>query len=94
MNVLIASPQLYSAILAKKMQENKHWNPVYFLTNSSNLTYVKKEFPTAICHNYISAVKGVNPSGINIKKEIVLSTLENIDFDASREGIGQPPKPN
>ena len=81
MNVLIASPQLYSAILAKKMQEGKDWNPVYFQTNSSNHDFVKKEFPTAICHNYISAVKGVNPSGINIKKEIVLSTLENIDLD-------------
>ena len=72
MNVLIASPQLYSAILAKKMQESKDWNPVYFQTNSSNHDFVKKEFPTAICHNYISAVKGVNPAGINIKKEIVL----------------------
>ena len=81
MNVLIASPQLYSAILAQKMQESKDWNPVYFQTNSSNHDFVKKEFPTAICHNYISAVKGINPAGINIKKEIVLSTVENIDLD-------------
>ena len=81
MNVLVASPQLYSSILAKKMQESKRWNPVYFLTNTSNFKYVKEEFPNVIIHNYISSVKGVNPAGINIKKEIVLSTLENINLD-------------
>lgn len=81
MNVLVASPQLYSAILAKNMQENRNWTPIYFQTNYSNLAYVQKEFPKAISHNYISAVKGVNPEGVIISKESSLSITDKMDFD-------------
>ena len=81
MNVLVASPQLYSSILSKNMQESRNWNPVYFQTNYSNLAYIKKEFPNAITHNYINAVKGMNPEGVTVKNEIQLSIIDKIDFD-------------
>jgi hypothetical protein len=81
MNVLISSPELYSAIFAKNMQLSSGWNPVYFLTKSSNYSYVKEEFPEAIRHNFIDSIKGIFPNKEVTSNAFDLSLLDEIDLD-------------
>ena len=78
-NALIASSQKYSAIAAKKMQEQEHWNPVFFLTSPSNKSFVERNFPKATTLNYIESVKGVIPENFNVKFH--LDIIEEIDID-------------
>ena len=81
MNVLISSPELYSAIFVKNMQLSSGWNPVYFLMKSSNHSYVKEEFPEAIRHNFIDSIKGIFPDKQLTSNAFDLSLLDEIDLD-------------
>jgi hypothetical protein len=75
----IASPQKYSSILAKKMQDEELWSPVIFLTGNSNLTFVNNHFPEALQLNYIDSVKGIPLN--NSSHSFDLKLIESVDID-------------
>lgn len=64
-NALIVSPQKYSAIAAKKMQDEGLWDPVFFLTSPGNKPFIEQNFPNITTLNYINSVKGRGLKGLN-----------------------------
>jgi len=83
-NILYASCQPYMFKLAEKLQSNKGWIPVYWLTNSRLEKKIQSTFPNVFCHNYIDAVKGIRPKSAKNVKSIDLSlkqiqALEHIE---------------
>ena len=85
MNILFTSSQPYTIHLARSFKEQK-WNPTYFFTKTETRNDLKKEFPDAILHDYIDAVKGIPPDSLK-KIELLPIDIEMINSLSKNETI-------
>ena len=83
MNILFTSSQPYTIHLARSFKEQK-WNPTYFFTKTETHNDLKKEFPDAILHDYIDAVKGIPPDSLK-KIELLPIDIEMINSLSKNE---------
>jgi hypothetical protein len=59
LRVFYCSAQLYTVHLARRLQKEWNWQPVYWFTSPHNHAAVAEEFPSAIRHWYVDSVKGM-----------------------------------
>src|SRR3954468_22402670 len=65
LKVMYCSYQPYALQIGIKMHARYGWNPVYWFSDHEVEPLIRKNFPAAVCHNYIKAIKGIRPADMN-----------------------------